>query len=171
KREGRAGPAGHGMHGAARGRRDDVELGESKVLAEIWGRRTTRGAHRRERAGWYEGCHCVLLELAQFLAVMSAQASSIHGTGEFVKAAPQATTGDYSIARPRWAMPPREGTTQPPPSAHLPDDALSRGTLGREAWMNDGAVARERGRFYDLVVPLDRKRFRVLVHQNFEKGE
>src|SRR5262249_15241702 len=146
-------PVAHGVHGAARGRRDDVELGKSKVLGEIRGRRTTRGAHRRERAGWDEGRHCVLLELAQFLAVMPAKASGIHGT----------TSNQASTLR--------EGTSQPAPSACLPGDAmsrgtLSRGTLGREAWMNDGAVARERGRFHDLVVPLDRKRFRVLVHQN-----
>src|SRR5262249_42924783 len=155
-----------------RGRRDDVELGESKVWGEIRGRRTTRGAHRRECPGWDEGCHCVLLELAQFLAVMPAKASSIHGTGEFVKAAPQtSTTGDDSTATSSRAMPPREDTSGPPPSARLPGDARSRGTLGREVWMNDGAVARERGRFHDLVVPLDRKRFRVLIHQDFEEGK
>src|SRR5262249_60944813 len=55
--------------------------------------------------------------------------------------------------------------------AHLVGDARSRGTLGRKAWMNDGAVARERRRLHDLVVPLDRERLRVLVHQNFEEGE
>src|SRR5215471_6571546 len=60
---------------------------------------------------------------------------------------------------------------QRPTSTHLVGDARSRGTLGREAWMNDGAVARERGRFHDLVVPLDRERFRVLIHQDFEEGE
>src|SRR5262249_50976563 len=58
-----------------------------------------------------------------------------------------------------------------PTSAHLFDDALSRGTLGRKAWMNHGTVTGERRRLHDLVVPLDRKRFRVLVHQNFEEGE
>src|SRR5260370_31771793 len=89
---------------------------------------------------------------------MPAKASSIHGT-----------TSDHATT-------PREGTSQPPPSARLPGDAisggtLSHGTLGREAWMNDGAVARERGRFHDLVVPLDRKRLRVLVHQDFQEGE
>src|SRR6516165_8505523 len=51
-------------------------------------------------------------------------------------------------------------------SAHLSGDARSRGTLGRKAWMNHGAVAGERRRLHDLVVPLDRERFRVLVHQN-----
>src|SRR5215471_17472671 len=56
-------------------------------------------------------------------------------------------------------------------SAHLFGDARSRGTLGRKAWMNHGAVAGERRRLHDLVVPLDRERFRVLVHQNFEEGE
>src|SRR5215471_15484122 len=74
----------------------------------------------------------------------------------------------FSLNSP-GAPPSRPG--QGPTSAHLFGDARSRGTLGRKAWMNDGAVAGERGRLHDLVVPLDRERFRVLVHQNFEEGE
>src|SRR5262249_58521232 len=47
----------------------------------------------------------------------------------------------------------------------------SRCALGREAWMNDCAVSGERRRFHNLVVPIDRERFRGLVHQDFEEGE
>src|SRR5215813_7611454 len=129
------------MHGAARGRRDDVELGESHVL----GRRAARGVHRRQRTGWDEGWHSVLLR-PQCATVMRSTAGMRYSSNE------QALT---------------DSTSRRPPSAHLFGDALSRGTLGRKAWMNHGAVAGERRRLHDFVVPFDRKRFRVLVHQNF----
>src|SRR5262245_31950166 len=60
---------------------------------------------------------------------------------------------------------------QRPTSTHLVGDARSRGTLGRKAWMNHGAVTGERRRLHDLVVPLDRKRFRVLVHRISKKAK
>src|SRR5262245_59513030 len=66
---------------------------------------------------------------------------------------------------------PQSRRRQRPTSAHLVGNARSRGTLGRKAWMNHGAVTGERRRLHDLVVPFDRKRFGVLVHQNFEEGE
>src|SRR5262249_37801845 len=74
----------------------------------------------------------------------------------------------FSLSSP--GVPPSR-PRQRPTSAHLVGNALSRGTLGRKAWMNHGTVTGERRRLHDLVVPLDRKRFGVLVHQNFEEGE
>src|SRR5215475_11848147 len=47
----------------------------------------------------------------------------------------------------------------------------SRRAFRREARMNHGAVAGERRRLHDLVVPLDRQRLLFLVHQDLEKGE
>src|SRR5262245_2551744 len=69
----------------------------------------------------------------------------------------------FSLSSPR--VPPSP-PGQRPTSAHLVGDARSRDTLGRKAWMNHGAVTGERRRLHDLVVPLDRKRFGVLVHQD-----
>src|SRR3979409_631244 len=47
----------------------------------------------------------------------------------------------------------------------------SGGGFRLEARMNDGAVARQRGRLDDLVVPVDRKRLGFLVDQYVEKGK
>src|ERR1700745_1363678 len=49
--------------------------------------------------------------------------------------------------------------------------APSRCTLGCKAWMNDRAVASERRRFDDLVIPIDRQRSRVLIHEDLQEGE
>src|SRR5262249_50091214 len=46
-----------------------------------------------------------------------------------------------------------------------------RRAFGGKARMNYGAVARERGRLHDLIVPLDRQRLRALVHKDLEEGE
>src|SRR6516165_4665345 len=45
----------------------------------------------------------------------------------------------------------------------------SRGTFGCEARVGDGAVAGQRGRLDDLVVPLHRQGLAGLVHQDFEE--
>src|SRR5207244_4434989 len=52
-----------------------------------------------------------------------------------------------------------------------PGPRLSRRALGREARMDHRTVAGERRRLDDLVVPFDRQRLRLLVHQDFEEGE
>src|SRR5262249_51123571 len=108
-----------------------------------------RGVQRRQRTGWDEGWHSVLLR-PQCDTVMRSTAGMRYSSNERAR---------------------KDSTSQRPPSAHLFGDALSRGTLGRKAWMNHGAVAGERCRLHDLVVPFDRKRFRVPIVQNFEEGE
>src|SRR5690242_2920759 len=45
----------------------------------------------------------------------------------------------------------------------------SRG-FGLKARMHDGAVAGQRRRLDDLVVPIDRQRFRALVDEDLEEG-
>src|SRR4051812_1816731 len=50
-------------------------------------------------------------------------------------------------------------------------EAFSSGALGCKAWMNHRAVARERGRLDDLIIPFHGQRLVLLVHQDFEKGE
>src|SRR4029078_11016123 len=67
---------------------------------------------------------------------------------------------------------PATGRQQQATDRHAPlRDAPSRRTLGGKTRMNDRAVARERCRLDDLVVPLDRKRFAALVHQDLEECE
>src|SRR5579871_5161270 len=47
---------------------------------------------------------------------------------------------------------------------------FSRRALGREARMDDGAVAGQGGRLYDFVVPFHRQRLGGFVDQNFQEG-
>src|SRR6266851_1548802 len=48
---------------------------------------------------------------------------------------------------------------------------VSGGTLGCKTWMNHRAVARQRGRRDDFIIPIHSERLFLLVHQDLEKGE
>src|SRR5271166_554070 len=51
----------------------------------------------------------------------------------------------------------------------MPASLSLRRAFRLEVRMNDGAVAGERGRLDDVVVPVDRERLRLLVDQEFEE--
>src|SRR5262249_3554835 len=67
-------PVGHGVHGAARGRRDDVELGESEVAGRV---------DRGEAASWNDQHHRLLdgpiPRLLSFHLVMRGQKRGVKG--------------------------------------------------------------------------------------------
>src|SRR5579883_3615282 len=72
-------------------------------------------------------------------------------------------------SRIRQVSPPRGTPHQPTARATLTMRQPSRCALGGEGRVNDRTIAGESSRLDDLVVPLHRQGFRLLVHQDFQE--